>query len=505
MSPRPRTARSSLVSHSFPRFYACYLLKSIQKPTSSATYIGSTPNPPRRIRQHNGELTQGAHKTKSRRPWVMQMIVYGFPSKLAALQFEWAWQHVNLSRFLRDADGKALLPKSNTVNTNIRAVRVMLSTHPWSTWPLHVKLFTDLAVKGWNDANDKSVTALPHGLTCAVELEGVAGNSGQYGSGRQGPISVDDGHFTSGYLAKNIAVLTSNRRPSCSVCKQDVLDFGTDHLKTTLCPTSGCTAVSHISCLSRDFLASHTGMIPRGGVCKSCRTYVLWGDIVRGMYRRSAGGTVQLEGDDDALFLSDIDPEVRATGTLSKQSRRKSQSSEGEVFDLDVSSSSDSPSRKRGRPRKASPVTAKAKGKGKETVTSRPLVESSEGEFFDLDVSSSSESEAPSPRIRGRPRKVSPTLLDPGPSPRKRAKPSGSKRSVLGAPKKLHTVAVIDSSDFFEPDSCEEAPPKPAPPRKLVPKSGEVNFFDDSREDEVSRAMSILSVLDRPEVIVLSD
>jgi hypothetical protein len=87
---------------------------------SRRTYIGSTPNPPRRIRfvmgpfhrsivldllfcdrQHNGELTQGASKTRAQRPWVMQMIVHGFPSKLAALQFEWAWQHPTVSRHVR--------------------------------------------------------------------------------------------------------------------------------------------------------------------------------------------------------------------------------------------------------------------------------------------------------------------------------------------------------------------------------------------------------------------
>lgn len=80
------------------------------------TYIGSTPSPPRRIRQHNGELTQGAWKTQNNRPWVMQLIVHGFPSKLAALQFEWAWQHPWISRHLRDEEGKAMFSRSSKLN-----------------------------------------------------------------------------------------------------------------------------------------------------------------------------------------------------------------------------------------------------------------------------------------------------------------------------------------------------------------------------------------------------
>ncbi|WVW84080.1 structure-specific endonuclease subunit SLX1 [Kwoniella bestiolae CBS 10118] len=105
-STEPRKSTSTLLdgNHTFPPFYACYLLRSKATAHSNRTYVGSTPNPPRRIRQHNGELKQGAWKTSKHRPWEMQMIVYGFPSKLTALQFEWAWQKPELSRHLREYD-----------------------------------------------------------------------------------------------------------------------------------------------------------------------------------------------------------------------------------------------------------------------------------------------------------------------------------------------------------------------------------------------------------------
>ncbi|KAJ6602178.1 hypothetical protein B0H10DRAFT_2230287 [Mycena sp. CBHHK59/15] len=522
MAPRQPTTRSSLFSHSFPSFYACYLLKSIQTPTSTATYIGSTPNPPKRIRQHNGELTQGARKTRLRRPWVMQMIVHGFPSRLAALQFEWAWQHPYSSRHLRDGDGKAMLRRSSTIKTNVQTVRLMISTHPYSSWPLHVKLFTDAAVKGWANANkDASVPALPQGFTYVIELEGVDGKSGQVGSGRDGPLSANDEHFTSAHLAKNTALLASNRQLTCSICHSELQNFSTvrvffflmspsssfiqndkDPLTTTLCPATACTAVSHLVCLSADFLLSQppdTGMIPRGGQCRSCHTYVLWGDIIRGMYRRSAGGATcepEDDGDCDDLFLPDTEPE-----------------------DL---------------PAPDAPKSAKTRGKAKAAAPRQrcPALheeESSEGEAFDFNVSSSSDSEQSSPRKRGRPRKGSPAAALPGPSPRKRARPpnplppqapdSPKKRGrppkSAGPARKYHATAQVipeDSSDFFESDSLGDlgvAPLKypaaePRPAQKLALKPGEVDFFDDGQEGALSRAMSTLSV-SSPEVIVLSD
>ncbi|TFK44508.1 hypothetical protein BDQ12DRAFT_594993, partial [Crucibulum laeve] len=297
--------RSSLFSHSFPAFYACYLLKSIQSPRSRVTYIGSTPSPPRRIRQHNGEITQGAQKTRFKRPWVMQMIVYGFPSKLAALQFEWAWQHPHISRHLRDTEGKSLFPTRSLAHLkkDINVVRTMVSSHPFNRWPLHIKLFTEEAVKCWNDATRNAVVPLPPGFMYTIELEGVDGKSGHPGSGRQGPISVKDEHFTSAFLAKNTALLASGLELKCYICRGLLHDYTTQNpLTTALCPTSTCTSVSHLSCMSREFLnaeTGYTGMIPRGGECNSCKSYILWGDVIRGCYRRATNGATLVSEDDD--------------------------------------------------------------------------------------------------------------------------------------------------------------------------------------------------------------
>jgi len=72
-----------------PALYTVYILRSAVRHAS--LYIGSTPNPPRRLSQHNGDVKGGATRTSkgNLRPWEMVGLVAGFPSMVAALKFEY--------------------------------------------------------------------------------------------------------------------------------------------------------------------------------------------------------------------------------------------------------------------------------------------------------------------------------------------------------------------------------------------------------------------------------
>jgi len=72
-----------------------YLLVS----TKGSTYVGSTIDLNRRLRQHNKEIKGGAHatgiKVSQGEHWTRVLHVSGFPDWQAALQFEWRWKQLS--------------------------------------------------------------------------------------------------------------------------------------------------------------------------------------------------------------------------------------------------------------------------------------------------------------------------------------------------------------------------------------------------------------------------
>lgn len=209
---------SSLLAPTTPSFYCIYLLRSyplglpppspsgrqrqgvpapsaasepfVPAKASPRTYIGSTPDPVRRKRQHNGELKQGAFRTRKGRPWDMDLIVWGFPHKIAALQFEWAFQKPHLSRHLkcepgddvskvrsrakpraasrsrsrsrsrsppplRDVQTLPLFPSPKRSfrppSQQILVLRALLASEPFCHWSLKVTFYAEWAWKAWDN------------------------------------------------------------------------------------------------------------------------------------------------------------------------------------------------------------------------------------------------------------------------------------------------------------------------------------------------------------------
>lgn len=73
--------------------------------TNGNTYVGATINLEKRLRQHNKEITGGAHATgilvSKGETWSRAAYVSGFPDWKAALQFEWRWKQLSRKISLR--------------------------------------------------------------------------------------------------------------------------------------------------------------------------------------------------------------------------------------------------------------------------------------------------------------------------------------------------------------------------------------------------------------------
>lgn len=138
--------------HVVPRVYAVYLLQLVPKPQSF--YVGSSPDPVRRLRQHNGELKAGgAYRTKrdGSRPWKIVCLIYGFPSKVAALQFEHALQHPYQTRHIEPSKRVSKLKKlHNSVHHKLANIRLLVdSSILFKTLNLKIILCDPLVEKIW--------------------------------------------------------------------------------------------------------------------------------------------------------------------------------------------------------------------------------------------------------------------------------------------------------------------------------------------------------------------
>ncbi|KAK7555212.1 hypothetical protein BKA81DRAFT_330841 [Phyllosticta paracitricarpa] len=358
-----------------PAFYCCYLLRSTVR--HQVTYVGSTPNPVRRLKQHNGEAMGGAVRTSrvSLRPWEMTCIVSGFPSKVAALQFEWAWQNTHLTRHIPTSD--RITAARTTVRVSPRTGKVrkrptrprmslsdrlsnlhlLLRVKSFDRWPLRLTFFNEEVYRTWEKLLTQTPFRLRDSIIVQLEKNDIpkafqrpeAGNehvdkSDWIGKG-QGIHGIDVGYApVKAYLDKSIRALKRPEPVDCAVCNSRL---SAEKSLLLVCPNQGCKMVSHVTCLSQRFLNEEgkaAAMVPLQGKCPSCKETLQWSTLMRDLTLRSRGEKevaklfrkgrskdVEGEDEDTAEDLSDgfadvddfYDPE-ESEKSVSKQDKAKS-------------------------------------------------------------------------------------------------------------------------------------------------------------------------------------
>ncbi|KAJ5685136.1 hypothetical protein N7536_007755 [Penicillium majusculum] len=291
-----------------PAYYCCYLLRSTVRHAS--LYIGSTPNPIRRLPQHNGVAKGGAKRTArdKLRPWEMTLVVEGFTSRVGALQFEWAWQHPERSRHLdseddldpkprtkasANANGKTGKPKPKprartrrSLMAHLEDLHSLLRSTYFSSWPLRVRFFCADVYRVWRAWNDRVDSRLPDNVKVIIDGDNLPMPPDSKQGDELAPVgsinnlSVDYTRLED-HLEKSMFMLEDPDDLQCTVCKESI---SPDEQQIVVCPHPNCRGTSHLLCLSTTFLDATNKpdlLVPTQGTCPSCENTVQWVAMMR--------------------------------------------------------------------------------------------------------------------------------------------------------------------------------------------------------------------------------
>ncbi|KAK3359614.1 giy-yig catalytic domain-containing protein [Lasiosphaeria hispida] len=312
-----------------PALYTVYILRSTVRHAS--LYIGSTPNPPRRLSQHNGQVKGGAARTSrgSLRPWEMVGLVSGFPSMVAALKFEWALTNPHMSLHIPSssrltvsngskANGRPRRPSKSLISI-LSNLHLLLRVPSFARWPLNLHFFAPEVYAAWQKwcataneplrANLSVVTdferTTPSVKEAAVKRKsdkGVSSNitsdSEEEGEGQEEKPEPWGIHALSlnympikEYVVKGQGVFDFEREGDCIVCRRRIDSGEGLH---ALCTNDSCEGVGHLSCWSQHFLPAHevthdSNVIPIEGRCPKCEGHIQWVDMMKELTLRIRG------------------------------------------------------------------------------------------------------------------------------------------------------------------------------------------------------------------------
>ncbi|KAM5344782.1 hypothetical protein ACJ41O_010644 [Fusarium nematophilum] len=289
----------SQLSRPHPALYTVYVLRSTVRHAS--IYIGSTPNPPRRLKQHNGEARGGAVRTarQTLRPWEPIILVSGFPSMVAALKFEWALTNPHVTMHIPTEDrlinvrqkakrnGKPRRPL-HSLTSVVSNLHLLLGVSSFARWPLTLHFFVRDSKKAWDDWLETVGGSPREGLRILTDF-GPAIRNRETSPEPWGIHALPlDYAPLKGYVEKAHNVVSFEREGKCVHCHEELESSRGLH---PICPNDGCETMGHLDCWSKHALGGEDDgtVIPRSCRCPSCGGEIQWGDMMKELTLRVRG------------------------------------------------------------------------------------------------------------------------------------------------------------------------------------------------------------------------
>ncbi|TGO09823.1 hypothetical protein BTUL_0153g00090 [Botrytis tulipae] len=298
------------IDRPIPSCYCCYLLRSTIR--HGALYVGSTPNPVRRLRQHNGLAKGGAVRTSrgNLRPWEMACIVTGFPTSIAALQFEWAWQNPHMTLHIppsarishatqKKRSGHPKRPR-HSLQSLLSNLHILLSVPSFSRWPLEVRLFAPDVHKAWVKWSKAATGSLRDTLPIITDFPPAESEvNDEFGQTEDRPYGIEALKVayedTKSHVEKGERIFCPDMKESCDICDQDLQHNSGLY---TICPNIDCNSITHMTCLSQHLLQGEKDerlseqLVPVKGRCPGCQMEIRWNDVVKELSLRTRGQKV---------------------------------------------------------------------------------------------------------------------------------------------------------------------------------------------------------------------
>jgi len=197
-------------------------------------------------------------------------------------------------------------------------------------------------------------------------------------------------HFLALHLEKSHSLLPPSKSPSTFLCEICYKPLPTSHLEIALCPHEACPSLYHLTCLASR-LETTNSILPVKGPCPKCGKEILWGDVIRGVFGRSARMD-SAEGEDEELTSSEMDEDDDEDEEVPKTRRKK----RGSDLVRLTGKSKEPP-----KPKATTPKKSKRQTKKEKTV----VIPASDGDDSEGIIQRHT---PPPPRRRGRPKKTTP-------------------------------------------------------------------------------------------------